>query len=219
MSKKTFFSYLKQIGVRIIDPQNTTIDETCLIGKNTIIYPNNIIKGKTVIGENCVIESNNYIENCNIGDGNKIAFSYMVDSKIFNFNSIGPFSRLRTAEIHNNCKIGNYVEIKKSIISNNVKASHLTYIGDAEVGENTNIGCGVIFCNYNGKDKFKTIVGSNCFVGSNCNLIAPLIIGDNTFIAAGCTIYKNVDSDKFVISNRDLSIKDDYKKIHIKRKD
>ena len=218
MIKNEILKSLKEKGVKIINEKSVFIDENSTIGENVTIYPNNIIC-KSKIGDNCILEENNHIENCNIGDNNVVSNSYMKDSVILNNNTIGPYSRLREANIKNQTKIGNFVEIKKSIINNNVKISHLAYVGDAEVGENTNIGCGVIFCNYNGKEKFKTKIGENCFIGSNCNLVAPVIIGNNSFIAAGCTIYKNIDENKYVISSRDLNIKDYYKKIHIKRKE
>jgi len=216
MTNLEILEKLNNLNVKIIDPNSTYIAPSAEIGRNTIIYPNNFILENTIIGENNVIFENNHIENTVIGNDNKITNSYIVGSKIGNFNTIGPYSRLREAQILNNTKIGNFVEIKKSIIGDGVKASHLAYIGDAEIGEDCNIGCGVIFCNYNGKEKFKTYIGKNCFIGSNTNIIAPVIIGDNTYIAAGCTVYKNIESDKFVISSRNLSIKEDYKKLHIK---
>lgn len=217
MIEKDFLSKLESLKVKILDPNSTVIDKTCIIGKNTTIFPNNTIIGNTIIGQNCVIEGNNFIKDCNISENNKISFSYIVNSTIGKNNQIGPFSRLREAEILNNTRIGNFVEIKKSLIHDGVKASHLAYIGDSEIGEKTNIGCGVIFSNFNGKEKFKTIVGKNCFIGSNCNLIAPIEIEDNSFIAAGTTVYKNIKKNKFVIGNRELKIKEDLKKIHIKK--
>lgn len=219
MEHSNFLKSLINKGVIIKDINTTFIDPSCTIGENTIIYPFNTITKNCVIGANCIIESNNYIENSIIGNNNKISFSYIQNSEIENNNNIGPYSRLREAKILNNCKVGNFVEVKKSVLNDFVKASHLTYIGDSEIGELTNIGCGVIFCNYNGKEKFKTKIGKNCFIGSNVNLIAPLEVGDNTYICAGATIYKNIDKDKFVISNRELVVKEDYKKIHIKKRD
>jgi len=218
MLSKKILENLEKLNVKLIDATSTYIDESCTIGRGSVIYPNNYILENTVIGDNCVIFEGNHIENTKIGNDNKITNSYIVGSKIGSFNNIGPYSRLREAEILNNTKIGNFVEIKKSIIGDGVKISHLAYVGDAEIGEDTNVGCGVIFCNYNGKEKFKTYIGKNVFLGSNTNIIAPVIIGDNTFIAAGCTVYKNIESDKFVISSRTLNIKEDYKKIHIKEK-
>lgn len=218
MIEKNFLKKLEKLGVKILDPSSTFIDTNCEFGKNCVIYPNNYILAGTKIEESCTVEENNHIENSVIGKNNKITNSYIKDSSILENNSIGPYSRLRSATILNGCKIGNFVEIKNSIIGDFVKAGHLAYIGDAEIGEDTNIGCGVVFCNYNGLEKYKTYVGKNCFIGSNVNIIAPVIIGDNSYIAAGCTIYKNIESDKFVISSRNLNIKEDYKKIHIKKK-
>lgn len=219
MIEKEFLEKLKSLNVKIIDENSVYVDSNCEIQKDCVIYPNNIILDGSVIGEGTILEENNHIENCKIGKYNKISNSYLKGAKIEDYNQIGPFARLREGLILNNTKIGNFVEIKNSVIGDGVKISHLTYVGDAEIGEDTNIGCGVIFCNYNGKEKFKTYIGKNCFLGSNTNLIAPVIVGDNTFIAAGCTIYKNIESDKFVISSRNLNIKEDYKKIHIKKKD
>lgn len=212
-----FLKKLIKNGVEIIDPNTVFIDKTCEIESGVTIYPNNFIYGNTKILSGTKLGENNHIKNCIIGKNNTITNSFLEDSEIGENNSIGPFSRIRqNTIIGNNTKIGNFVEIKKSEIKNNVKASHLTYVGDAVVGENTNLGCGVIFCNYNGKEKFKTIVGKNCFIGSNVNLIAPVKIGDNSFISAGATISKDIEKDKFVKGNRDLKIKEDFKKIHIK---
>lgn len=218
MIKKQILKKLKDNGVKIIDINSVFIDDNSIIGKNVTIYPNNYIIN-SIIGENSILEENNHIDNCTIGNNNFISNSYMKNSSLLDNNNIGPFSRLREANIMCGTKIGNFVEIKKSKIHDGVKISHLAYVGDAEIGENTNIGCGVVFCNYNGKEKFKTLIGKNCFIGSNCNLVAPVIIGNNSFIAAGCTIYKNIEDNKFVISSRELNIKEDYKKIHLKKKD
>lgn len=217
MIKNEYLKKLESLNIKIIDPNSVIIDETCKLGKNVVIYPGTIIKGNSIIGQNCILEGNNYIEDCAISENNKISYSYIVSSRIGRDNQIGPFSRLRNVEILNNTKIGNFVEVKKSLIKNGVKASHLTYIGDSEIGENTNIGCGVVFCNYNGKEKFTSRVGKNCFIGCNCNLIAPIDVGDNVYIAAGVTLNKNIESNKFVTNNREIKVKDDIKKIHIKK--
>lgn len=214
--------YLKKLiklGVEIKSPENVFIEESCKLEAGVVIYPFNTIKGNTVIKKGTILRENNYIVNSEIGENNDIVYSFIEDSKIGNFNKIGPFSRLRSgAFIHDNVKIGNFVEIKKSVLKNGVKAGHLAYVGDGEVGENVNISCGVIFCNYNGKEKFKTKVGKNAFIGSNVNLIAPVSVGENSFISAGATINKNIEKDKFVVGNRELKIKEDIKKIHIKEK-
>lgn len=215
--ERKFLKQLIKKGVKIIDPNTIFIDKTCEIEGGVTIYPNNYIYNNTKIKSGTILEENNHISNCVIGKNNKITNSYLEDSEIGENNAIGPFSRIRqNTKIFNNTKIGNFVEIKKSEIHNNVKASHLTYVGDAIVGEYTNLGCGVIFCNYNGRDKFKTIVGKNCFIGSNVNLVAPVKIGDYAFIAAGATVFKDIEKGKFVVASRELKIKDDIKKIHIK---
>ena len=114
--------------------------------------------------------------------------------------SVGPFARLRPdADVRDNAKIGNFVEIKNAIIGENTKVSHLAYVGDAEVGKNCNIGCGAIFVNYNGRTKSRTVVGDNCFIGSNCNIIAPVAIASDSYICAGTTVTEDINADDFVI--------------------
>lgn len=182
-------------GVTLIDPNTTYIDANVKIGKDTIIYPNTIIEGDSIIGENCILGPNSLIRNSEISNNSTIEFSSVVDSKIGSECSIGPFSRLREKSIVNDkCKIGNFVELKKTTFENNVKSSHLAYIGDSEVGENSNIGAGTITCNYDGKKKHKTIIGKNSFIGSNSTLVAPINIENDAYIAAGSVITENVPS-------------------------
>lgn len=219
MIRKDYLKVLKSRNVNILDIKSVYIDESSEIGYNVTIYPNNVITKNSIIGDNCIIEGNNHIENCIIGKNNKISNSYLKDTKLKDNNIIGPYDRLRNVNLESNIKLGNFVEISESKIKENVKIKNLSNINNAEIGENTKIGYGVIFCNDNEKDDLKIIVGKNCFLGSNCNIISPIIIGDNTFIASGCTIYKNIENDKFVISNRELNIREDYKKIHLKLKD
>ena len=134
--------------------------------------------------------------------------SYIDNSFVDENTTIGPFAHLRpNCRIGKNCKIGNFCEIKNSTIGNGTKISHLAYVGDAEIGNNCNIGCGVIFANYNGKTKNKIIVGNNVFIGSNCNLIAPLTIGDNVYICAGTTVTENLQENDFVIGRNRQTVK------------
>lgn len=187
-------------GVLFVDKHLAYIDEDVKIKSNTVIYPNSFIKGKTEIGSCCLIQSGTYISNCKIYDNVSIFSGNLQDSVIKSNCSIGPFAYLRPgSEIGESCKIGDFVEIKNSKIGSHTKASHLAYIGDAEVGKNCNIGCGVVFCNYDGKQKHKTKVGNNVFIGSNCNLIAPVEILDSSFIAAGTTVTDNVPKNNFCI--------------------
>ena len=142
----------------------------------------------------------NVIENSVVGKGSEVISSHVFDSVIGQNVKVGPNAHLRPNSIvGDNCRIGNFVEIKNSIIGNGTKISHLTYVGDAKIGENCNIGCGVIFVNYNGRQKQKINIGNNVFIGSNCNLIAPLNIPDNVYICAGTTVTKDLLEDDFVI--------------------
>ncbi|MBU5439284.1 bifunctional UDP-N-acetylglucosamine diphosphorylase/glucosamine-1-phosphate N-acetyltransferase GlmU [Tissierella sp. MSJ-40] len=185
-------NYMKQ-GITIINPEHTYIEEGVKIGRDTIIYPGVIIEGNTEIGEDCVIKQNTKILNSIIGDKVEIESSTIEDSSIGDSTHIGPYAHLRpNSRIGKNVKIGNFVEVKNSIIEDNSKAGHLAYIGDAEVGKNVNIGCGVVFVNYNGREKFRTIVGDDAFIGSNSNLVAPVIVKELGYVAAGSTITKEV---------------------------
>lgn len=186
--------------IKFLAKKSCFIGKNVKIGKNVTIYQNNFIDGNTEIGDDCVLLPNNYIVDSKI-DKNVTVHSSMIEKSVIEENStVGPFARLRpNAKIGKNCKIGNFVEIKNSDIGDGTKISHLAYVGDAKVGRNCNIGCGVIFANYNGKSKNKIEVGSHVFVGSNCNLIAPLVIEDNSYICAGTTVTENVKQDDFVI--------------------
>ena len=161
---------------------------------------NNIIINSKFIGKNIEVGNNCTIKNTIVGDGAKITDSYIEDGLIGKFCSIGPYSRIRPkCNIGDNCKIGNFVEIKNSQLGVDVKVSHLSYIGDAIIGDNTNVGCGVVFANYNGIEKNISIIGKNCFLGSNVNVIAPVKISDDTFVCAGTTVTKNTDNGDFII--------------------
>lgn len=184
---------LMENGVIIIDPNTTYIEETVEIGKDTIIYPNVIIEGNTKIGNNSIIMQNSRIVDSDIADNVKIESSVIEESIIEEGVTIGPFAHLRPkAHLKENVHIGNFVEVKKSTLEKGVKAGHLSYIGDAEVGENTNFGAGTITCNYDGKNKHKTIIGKNVFIGSDTKFVAPVNIGDNSITGAGSVITKDV---------------------------
>ena len=188
-------------GVTIINPASTHISSEAIIGSDTIIKPGTIIEGKTVIGEDCVIGPNSHIVNTTIGDRTTIHSSVIIDSTVGNDTAVGPFAHLRPeSSLGDKVKIGNFVEVKKSSLGNNSKVSHLSYIGDAEVGQNVNIGCGTITVNYDGKNKFKTIIEDEVFVGCNSNLVAPVTLKEGSYVAAGSTITKEVPSDALAIA-------------------
>lgn len=188
-------------GVTIIDPSNTYIGADVQIGKDTIIYPGNVIEGNTIIGENCILYPNSRISDSTIENDVEIQSSVILQSQIGSSTTVGPFAYIRPeSKIGNGVRVGDFVEIKKSTIGDNTKVSHLTYIGDAEVGENCNFGCGTVTVNYDGKNKNKTIIGNNSFIGCNTNLISPVTVEDNTYIAAGSTITNDVKEGELAVA-------------------
>ncbi len=185
---------------KFINKKSCFIDKRVKIGKNVIIYQNNYIEGKCFIGDGTILYPNNYIKDCFIGKNCMIHSSTLENSEICNNVSIGPFARIRpNCFVDDECKIGNFVEIKNSNIGKKNKISHLAYVGDCDIGNECNIGCGVIFANYNGKEKNRCSLGNHIFIGSNCNIIAPVNIDDDCYICAGTTVTNNVKKDDFVI--------------------
>ena len=218
LKKRIYTRHMKE-GVTIIDPSNTYIGAEVKIGVDTVIYPGSIIEGNTSIGEECIIGQNCRITNSEIGNNVHIQNSVIMDSSIGNGANIGPFAYIRPESlIGENVKIGDFVEIKKSSIGNHTKVSHHAYVGDAEVGENTNIGCGVITVNYDGKEKHKTVIGNNAFVGCNVNLVAPVKVNDNSYIAAGSTITETVPEYSLAIARERQIIKENWVNIKGKKK-
>ncbi len=188
-------------GVTLIDPNSTYIGDDVEIGRDTVIYPGNVIEGNTKIGENVVLYPNSRISNSTISNNVEIQSSVIIDSKIGEGTTVGPFAYIRPESvIGNNARIGDFVEIKKSNIGDNTKVSHLTYIGDANVGENCNFGCGTVVVNYDGKKKHTTTIGNNSFIGCNTNLVSPVTVEDNTYIAAGSTIVNDVKKGELAIA-------------------
>lgn len=185
---------------RIFGKKTIFIDKTVKIGDDVTIYENCRIEGNTSIGDGAVIMPGCYIKDSVLGKKSVVNASQVESAVVGENCSIGPFARLRPdAVIKNNAKIGNFVEIKNAIIGEGSKVSHLAYVGDAEIGRNCNVGCGAIFVNYNGKEKQKTVVGDECFIGSNCNVVAPVNIESRSYICAGTTVTQNVNTDDFVI--------------------
>lgn len=180
-------------GVTIIEPLNTYIEEDVIVGRDTIIHPGVVLEGSTVIGENCVLRGTTRIVDSRINDGCDIESSLIESSQVGEGCHIGPYAHLRpNAHLGKDVKIGNFVEVKNASMGDGSKASHLSYVGDAQVGNDVNIGCGVVFVNYNGREKFKSIVEDNSFIGSNSNLIAPVHVKKWGYVAAGSTITDDV---------------------------
>ncbi|EAC7885250.1 bifunctional UDP-N-acetylglucosamine diphosphorylase/glucosamine-1-phosphate N-acetyltransferase GlmU [Listeria monocytogenes] len=188
-------------GVTLVNPESTYIDIDVKIGQDTVIEPGVILRGKTVIGDDCVVTSGSEIVNSVIGERVNVRTSSIFESKVGDDVQIGPYAHLRPeSDIHDHVKIGNYVETKKAVVGEGTKLPHFIYMGDAEIGKNVNVGCGSIAVNYDGKNKAKTIIGDDVFVGCNSNLVAPVKVGDRAFIAAGSTITKDVPDDALGIA-------------------
>lgn len=200
MRKRILLNLMNE-GVSIIDPSSTYIDVDVMVGKDTIIYPGTIIEGKTTIGEDCIIGPNTRIVDCIIENGVECQSSVVLKSTIKDGAIIGPFAYIRPESvIGKEVKIGDFVEIKKSKIRDKTKVPHLAYVGDAEVGEKCNLGCGTITVNYDGTSKHMTIIGDRAFIGCNTNLVAPVKVGNNAYVAAGSTITDDVPDGSLAIA-------------------
>ncbi|PLS15120.1 bifunctional UDP-N-acetylglucosamine diphosphorylase/glucosamine-1-phosphate N-acetyltransferase GlmU [Bacillus sp. M6-12] len=198
-------------GVTIIDPENTYIEADVEIGQDTVIYPGTMITGRTSIGRESIIGPNTEIKNCSIGERTTIRQSVAHESKIGSEVNIGPFAHIRPqSDISDEVKIGNFVEIKKAAFGKGSKASHLSYIGDAEVGSDVNIGCGSITVNYDGKNKHLTKIEDGVFIGCNSNLVAPVTIGKGAYVAAGSTITEDVPAKSLSVARARQVNKENY---------
>ena len=200
-------------GVTLIDPASTYIGADVVIGNDTIIYPNVVLEGATVIGSDNVIGMNCRFVDSIIGDNNDIQSTTIVESTVGNGCKIGPMAYLRPGTVlADQVKIGDFVEVKKSKIGTGTKIPHLSYVGDAVVGSSVNIGCGTITCNYDGVNKYQTTIKDNAFIGSNTNLVAPVVVEEKAFIGAGSTITKDVPADTLAVVRGELRLKDEWSK-------
>lgn len=194
--------------VNIFDIDHTFIGPDVKIESGVSIYPNVYLNGETVIKENSTIFGDSYLKDAKIGANTSIISSRITDSEVKNNVTIGPNSHLRMNSIvEDNVRIGNYVEFKNTHFGIKSRCAHLTYLGDSEVGNDVNIGCGVVTVNYDGAHKFQTKIGDHSFIGSNSNLIAPIEVGENAVVAAGSTIYQNVESNDMAIARSYQTIK------------
>jgi bifunctional UDP-N-acetylglucosamine pyrophosphorylase / glucosamine-1-phosphate N-acetyltransferase len=189
-------------GVTIVDPDTTYLEPELAIGGDTVIYPNTTISRLSELGAACVIGPNSRLSNAKLGERVTIRESVVVDTTIGNDVSIGPFAHLRgETQVADHAHVGNFVEIKKSQLARRVKVSHLSYLGDATIGEETNIGAGTITCNFDGEQKNPTIVGRDVSIGSNTSLVAPVTVGDGALTGAGSVVTKDVPDGERVAGN------------------
>ncbi|MBQ3116549.1 MAG: hypothetical protein IJC07_05930 [Clostridia bacterium] len=201
------------------DKRSIFIESTVVIGDNVTIYENNRIEGNTVIKDGAVIMPGCYIKDTVIGENSVINHSQSESATVGKDCYVGPFARLRPkAVVCDKAKIGNFVEIKNATIGEGSKVNHLAYVGDADLGKDCNIGCGAIFVNYNGRTKSRTVVGDECFIGSNCNVIAPVNIASRSYICAGTTITNDVNTDDFVIGRVRQEVKENRAHLYLKEK-
>ncbi|KIY23432.1 bifunctional UDP-N-acetylglucosamine diphosphorylase/glucosamine-1-phosphate N-acetyltransferase GlmU [Mesobacillus subterraneus] len=209
--KKQINEFHMRNGVSIIDPDHTYIGPDVTIGQDSVIFPGTTLSGSTSIGFECRIGPNSEISNCKVGNNTVIRQSAAFDSSIGSEVAIGPFAHIRPdSNIDDEVKIGNFVEVKKAVFGKRSKASHLSYIGDAEVGADVNIGCGSITVNYDGKNKFLTKIEDGVFIGCNANLVAPVTIGKGAYVAAGSTITTDVPGEALAIARASQINKENY---------
>lgn len=195
-------------GVTILDPKSTYIGKDVEIGQDTVIYPNCHLEGNTVIGENTTLLPNCFLINAKIGNNCTIDSSRITDSEVKNSCTVGPWAHLRmNCVVEDKNRIGNFVEFKNTKFGFDSRCAHLTYLGDSEIGKGVNIGCGVVTVNYDGLNKYKTVVRDNAFIGSNANLIAPITIGANAVVAAGSTVNQDVEDGDMAIARKRQEVK------------
>lgn len=212
---------LMEQGVIFLDPSSTYVEDDVSIGNSSVIYPNCFIKGKTTIGSFCILEPNCFLHNAVVGNHVHVrAGTYMEGATVKKHSSIGPYARLREGTlVGEGCKVGNFVEMKNVDFGKGSKASHLSYLGDSEVGEDVNIGCGVITCNYAvDRKKYKTKIGKGVFVGSDVQFVAPVNIGDRSVIGSGSTVTEDVPDEALCIARAKQTIRERYIKSLKKKK-
>ena len=201
-------------GITLADKSRTDVRGTVDAGNDCSIDVNVILEGSIKLGNGVSIGANNYLKDVIIGDNTTIEpFSHLCNANVGSNCNIGPYARLREgSSIEDDAKVGNFVETKKTTLGKGAKANHFTYLGDADIGENTNIGAGTITCNYDGTNKHQTTVGSDSFIGTNSSLVAPIEIGKNAYVGAGSVITKNVPDDALAVGRGKQVIKKDWSK-------
>lgn len=208
-------------GIRFLNSSSCYIEESVQLAAGTVIYPGVVLEGQTKIGPECVLESGVVVKDSEIAGGSSIfANSYLEGCKVNEKARIGPMARIRPgSKIGESCKIGNFVETKNAQLDKKVSVSHLSYVGDAKIGEGTNLGCGFITCNYDGAKKHLTTIGKNSFIGSDSQMIAPINLGDGVYVASGSTINKDIPSGGFAIARQRQVTKEGMAKKFLKKKD
>ena len=206
-------------GVIMMDPCAVWVEESVQVGKGTVLLPGTILRGKTVVGENCTIGPNVMLTDTTVENDVTINAAQVEESIIRKGCDIGPYTHIRPhCDVGEGSKIGAFVQLKNCNLGKGTKMAHLTYVGDADVGERVNFGCGVVTCNYDGNAKYRTTIGSDVFVGCNTNLVAPVTLADGVYTAAGSTVTRDVEADALVIARARQEVKPGWAAQHRQKK-
>ena len=202
---------LLEAGVEMLDPSAVYVEDSVTVGAGTLLLPGTILRGATTVGEGCEIGPNTMLVNCTVGNKVTVNSSQCFDSTVEDGAEVGPFAYIRpNCHVAAHVKVGDFVELKNSSIGPETKISHLTYIGDSDVGEGVNFGCGTVTVNYDGAAKHRTTIGDYAFIGCNTNLVAPVTLGEGAYTAAGSTITEDVPGDALAIARARQVNKDGY---------
>ena len=195
-------------GVRILDPNTCYIGPRVKVGRGTVLLPGTILRGESVIGAGCELGPNTMVRDCKLGDNVVVNASQINESTVDAGTKIGPFAYIRpNCHVGANVKVGDFVELKNSTVGDGTKISHLTYVGDSDVGCRVNFGCGTVTVNYDGTSKYRTTIGDDAFIDCNSNLVAPVKVGDGAYTAAGSTITDEVPADSLAIARPRQTVK------------
>lgn len=201
VARRLTVARLVRRGVRVVDPDSVYAGPNVQVGRGTVLLPGTILRGHTVIGEGCEIGPNSMIRDCTVGDRVTVNASQLNESTVEHGCAIGPFAYIRpNCHVGANVKVGDFVELKNSTVGDDTKISHLTYVGDSDVGRHVNFGCGTVTVNYDGHAKFRTVIGDDAFIGCNTNLVAPVSVGPGAYTAAGSTVTDDVPADSLAIA-------------------
>ena len=199
---------LLEAGVEMMDPAAVYVEDTVTVGAGTLLLPGTILRGNTVVGKNCQLGPNVMLTDCTVEDNVTINASQCEESTIQEGCQIGPYTHIRPhCVVGKGSKIGAFVQLKNCNLGEGTKMAHLTYVGDSDVGDHCNFGCGTVTCNYDGFQKFRTTIGSNVFVGCNTNFVPPVTIGDGAYIAAATTVTEDIPGDAMAIGRARQTVK------------
>ena len=200
---------LLKSGVLMMDPSAVYVEDQVTVGAGTLLLPGTILRGRTVIGENCLIGPQAMLTDCVVEEGCTINASQCEESTIEKNCQIGPYTHIRPhCVVGEGSKLGAFVQVKNCKLGAGTKMAHLTYVGDTDVGDNCNFGCGTVTCNYDGFQKFRSTIGDDVFVGCNTNLVSPVEVGDGAYIAAGTTVTQDVPADALAIGRGRQQVKE-----------